>query len=424
MRLEDMILVSIDDHMIEPPDMYRNHVPAKWADDVPKVVRNDQGVDEWVFQGQSTTTPFGMAATVGWPREEWGFNPGAFSELRPGCFDVHERVRDMNANGVLASMNFPTMAGFNARTFTESRDKEVAHVMLQAYNDWAIDEWCGAYPGRFIPLGIVPMWDVDLAVQEVHRLAAKGCRSVSFLEAPHAQGFPSFLSGYWDPMLKAMADDNIILSLHIGAGFDLIQKAPEAPIDHLIVLACQISALIAQDLLFGPTLRQFPDLKVALSEGGIGWIPFYFDRIDRHVQNQQWLHDADDFGGKLPSEVFRDHVLACYITDPSGLELRHRIGIDNIAWECDYPHTDTTWPESPEFTWNEFQQAGVTDEQEINKITWENACRFFDWDPFKHTPKEQATVGALRALAPDVDVSRMSRDEWRKRNEAAGIGVF
>jgi hypothetical protein len=154
--MQDMILVSIDDHMVEPPDMYKKHVPAKWLDEAPKVVRNESGVDEWVFQGERTLTPFGMAATVGWPREQWGFNPGAYTEFRPGCFDVHERVRDMNANGVLASMCFPTMAGWNARTFTESRDKEIALVMLQAYNDWAIDEWCGTYPGRFIPLGIGP----------------------------------------------------------------------------------------------------------------------------------------------------------------------------------------------------------------------------------------------------------------------------
>ncbi|HEY7106168.1 MAG TPA: amidohydrolase family protein [Acidimicrobiia bacterium] len=423
MQIDDMILVSIDDHMIEPPDMFKNHVPAKWADKAPKVVRNDQGIDQWQFQGEATSTPFGMAATVGWPRTEWGFNPGTYSELRPGCFDVHERVRDMNANGVLASMNFPTMAGWNARTFAEGEDKEIGYVMLQAYNDWHIDEWCGAYPGRFIPLGIVPMWDVDLAVQEIHRIAKKGCKAISFVEAPHAMGFPSFLSGHWDPMLQALSDENMVLCLHIGVGFQLLQKPVEAPIDHLIVLACQVSALIAQDLLFGPTLRKFPDLKVALSEGGIGWIPFYYDRIDRHFTNQQWLHDAEDFGGKMPSEVFKDHILACYITDPSGLELRNRIGIDIIAWECDYPHTDTTWPDSPEFSMKEFEDAGCTDE-EINKITWENACRFFSWDPFEHTPKEQATVGALRSLAKDVDVTRMPRAEWKKRNEAAGIGVF
>jgi predicted TIM-barrel fold metal-dependent hydrolase len=405
--------------------MWKNHVPAKWADQVPKVVRNQEtGVDEWVFQGNATTTPFGMAATVGWTSDQWGFNPGSYSELRPGCFDVHERVRDMNANGVLASMNFPTMAGWNARTFAEGDNKELGLVMLQAYNDWVLDEWCAAYPGRFIPLCLVPMWDPELAAQEVHRVAKKGCRSISMLETPHANGYPSFLSGYWDPMIQACSDENVVLSLHIGAGFEVINRPKEAPIDHLMVLACQISAITAQDLLFGPTLRKFPDLKVALSEGGIGWIPFYLDRIDRHYTNQTWLHGGDDFGGKLPSEVFRDHFLACFITDPSGLELRHRIGIDIIAWECDYPHTDTTWPNSPEYTWKEFQDAGVTDDVEINKITFENTCRFFDWDPFQHTPKDKATVGALRSLATDVDTTRKPREEWKKQNEAAGIGMF
>ena len=305
MNMDEMILVSIDDHMIEPPHMYENHVPAKWRDEAPRVVHED-GIDQWVFQGEKTSTSFGMSATVGWPSEEWGFNPGTYSELRPGCFDVHERVRDMDANGVLGSMCFPTMAGWNARTFAEARDKEIALVMLQAYNDWAIDEWCGEYPGRFIPLGIVPMWDVEAAVAEVRRLAKKGCRSISFLETPHVQGFPSFLSGYWDPMLGALSDEGMVLSLHIGAGFQIIRRPEEAPVDHLMVLACQISAITAQDLLFGPTLRRFPDLKVALSEGGIGWIPFYFDRIDRHFNNQEWLHS--DFGGKLPSRgVPRPH---------------------------------------------------------------------------------------------------------------------
>ncbi|MDQ2677726.1 MAG: amidohydrolase [Actinomycetota bacterium] len=423
MQMDDMILVSIDDHMIEPPDLFERHVPAKWRDQAPKVVRTDAGVDEWHFQGSATSTPFGMAATVGWPREEWGFNPGAYSELRPGCFDVHQRVRDMDANGVLASLNFPTMAGFSARTFNEGEDKDIALIMMQAYNDWAIDEWCAAYPGRFIPLGMVPNWDPELAATEVHRLAKKGCRSISFLETPHVYGLPSFMSGHWDPMLKAICDTNMVLSLHIGAGFEVIRRPAEAPVDHLMVLATQIAAITAQDLLFGPTLRNFPELRVALSEGGIGWVPFYLDRIDRHWTNQSWLHDGTEFGGKLPSEVFREHFLACFITDPSGLLLRDRIGIDIIAWECDYPHTDTTWPESPEFTWTEFQDAECR-EDEIHKMTWQNACRFFDWDPFVHTSKEDATVGALRARSADVDVTRMSRAEWRVQNEAAGIGVF
>lgn len=425
MQMDDMVLVSIDDHMIEPPDLFENHVPEKYKDDMPKVVRNEAGVDEWHFQGSATSTPFGMAATVGWHRDEWGFNPGSYSELRPGCFDVHERVKDMDANGVLGSMNFPTMAGFSARTFNEGEDKELALVMLQAYNDWVIDEWCAAYPDRFIPLGMVPNWDPEVAATEIRRIGKKGCRSISFLETPHVYGLPSFISGHWDPMMQAICDENMVLSLHIGAGFEVIRRPAEAPIDHLMVLATQIAAITAQDLLFGGVFQKFPDLRVALSEGGIGWVPFYLDRIDRHWKNQTWLHGGEEFGGMLPSEVFRKHILACFITDPSGLELRHRIGIDNIAWECDYPHTDTTWPNSPEFTWDEFQSVGLTDKAEIDKITFENACRFFDWDPFKHTAREDATVGALRARAraADVDTTRMTRAEWKQRNEAAGVGV-
>jgi predicted TIM-barrel fold metal-dependent hydrolase len=420
MKPEDMILLSIDDHSIEPPDMYHRHLPAKYKDRAPKIVKNDQGVDQWVFQGEASSTPFGMAATVGWPSEEWGFNPGAFSELRPGCFDIHQRIRDMNVNGVLASMCFPTMAGFNARTFTESKDKDLSLVMLQAYNDWHIDEWCATYPGRFIPLSIVPMWDVDLAVAEVKRVSKKGAKAITFLEAPQAQGWPSFLSGHWDPMLAALVEANMVLCLHIGGAQSLIQLADEHPIDHDIVIPSQIMMLTAQDLTFGPTLRKFPTLRVALSEGGIGWIPFYLERADRHFKNQTWI--GQDFGGKLPSDIFREHVLACFITDPAGLKLRHDIGVEIIAWEQDYPHTDTTWPESPEVLMAEFERAGVSD-PEINQITWENSARFFDWDPFTNIKKDQATVGALRALASDVDVTRMSKDKWRVQNEAAGIGL-
>jgi predicted TIM-barrel fold metal-dependent hydrolase len=420
-RTEDLILISIDDHTIEPRDMYDRHVPAKWRDQAPKLVLDERGVEQWTFQGAATSTQFGLSATVGWPKEEWDMNPTLLAELRPGCFDIHDRVRDMNVNGVLASMCFPTMAGFNARTFTEAPDKDLSLVMLQAYNDWHIDEWCGTYPGRFIPMGVVPLWDVELAAAEVRRIARKGARAITFLEAPHALGLPSFISGYWDPMLQALVDENMVLCLHIGAAGTLVRLAKDAPIDHRIVVPSQVTMLVAQDLLFGPTLRRFPGLRVALSEGGIGWIPFYLDRVDRHFHNQAWL--GNDFGdGKLPSDVFRDHFLACFITDRAGLKLRHEVGIDNIAWECDYPHSDTTWPNSPELLHAELDDAGATDE-EIHKITWENSARFFDWDPFEHIPRPQATVGALRASSPNVDTEPATRDEWRRRNEAAGAGV-
>jgi len=412
-RIDDMILISIDDHVVEPPDMFAHHVPAGYADRAPRIV-SDGGIDRWVFEGAMVGS-MGLNAVVSWPKDEWGMDPTTFAEMRPGAYDIHERVRDMNRNGVLASMCFPTFAGFSAGTFQRADDKDLALVMLRAYNDWHIDEWCTAYPGRFIPLALCPVWDVEDMVDEVHRVAAKGCRAVTMPELPHLQGLPSYHSDWWDPFFAALCDEEMVMCLHIGQGFAAISTPPDAPIDNLIILATQVSVLAAQDLLWGPAFRKYPALKVAWSEAGIGWIPFYLDRCDRHFKNQKWLHH--DFGGRLPSEVFREHSLACYVTDPAALKLRREIGIGSIAWECDYPHSDSLWPDAPEVVLAELEAAGASD-SDIDQITWANTCRFFGHDAFATIPRSEATVGALRAGTDDVDVDIVPRAEWRRRYEA------
>jgi predicted TIM-barrel fold metal-dependent hydrolase len=411
MQMNDMILVSIDDHVVEPPDMFDAHVPAKWRDQAPRLCTDDAGHQRWEFAGASVGM-MGMNAVVGWPAEEWGMDPSSLAEMRPGSYDVHQRIRDMNRNGVLGTMCFPTFPGFSGSHLTRPRD-EVAHVMVQAYNDWQVDEFAAAYPGRILPLGILPTWSTELMVAEIRRLAAKGGRAVALPEQPHLEGLPSYHDlAHWGPVFAELCEQRVVMCLHIGQGFGALRLAPDAPIDNLIILTTQVSILGAQDLLWGPAFRTYPDLKVAFSEGGIGWIPFYLDRCDRHYTNQRWLRR--DFGGRLPSEVFRDHSLACYTTDPIALNVRREIGIDIIAWECDYPHSDAYWPDAPEKVLAELEAAGATD-AEISKITWQNSCRFFDWDPFTTVPKEQATVGALRALATDVETTPVPRAEWARR---------
>lgn len=416
MNVEDMILVSIDDHVVEPREMFDNHVPEKYKDQAPKSIMDENGYEKWWFQGIPSVSS-SLNAVVGWPNEEWGMNPSTFSEMRPGAYDIHQRVRDMNRNGILASMCFPSFAGFSARFFQEAQDKDLALIMLKAYNDWHIDEWAATYPGRFIPIALGPVWNPEELAKEVYRVAAKGVRAMTMPELPHLQGLPSYHDlEYWDPFFRAVSETQVVMCLHIGQGFGAIKGAPDAPIDNLIILATQVSTFAAQDLLWGGAMRKYPDLKIAWSEAGIGWIPFYLDRCDRHYTNQRWL--GHDFGGKLPSEIFREHSLACYVTDPTALKVRHDIGMEIIAWECDYPHSDSIWPEAPEFVLNEMNGAGVPD-HEINMITWENTCRFFGWNPFRHIPKEQATVGALRALSPDVDATIRSKHEWRRLYELA-----
>ena len=191
MNLDHLILISVDDHLVEPPTMFDNHIPAKYRDRAPKVVRTDDGDDVWMFEG-SVIPNVGLNAVIGRPKDEYGIEPTAFDEMRAGCFDIHERVKDMNASGVLGSMNFPSFPAFSGRLFSAAADKDLALTVLQAYNDWHIDEWCGQYPDRFIPMAMIPLWDVNLAVEEVRRTAAKGCHSITFTENPAALGYPSY----------------------------------------------------------------------------------------------------------------------------------------------------------------------------------------------------------------------------------------
>ena len=419
MQIDDMVLVSIDDHVIEPVNMFDNHMPAKYKDQAPRYVNDPAtGRGYWEFQGQETGLS-GLGAVASWPREEWDMNPVDFAEMRPATYDVDLRVRDMDANGQLTGMCFPTFAGFNGMSLARSTvDRDLTNAVVSAYNDWHIDELAGEHPGRFIPLAIVPTYDPQSMVAEIHRVAKKGCTAISLPETPYGVGLPAFdEDGYWDPVFQALCDHDMAMCLHIGGAFGLLKRANTANEDNLIIMSPQLSAVATSDLMAGGVFIRFPSLKVAMSEGGIGWIPFFLDRMDRHVWNHRWT-GLKVANGKTPTELWRSNFLGCFITDPSALRLRDRMGIETVAWECDYPHSDSTWPESPEWLLRELEDAGCSDD-EIEAISWKNASRFFNFDPFAAIPKSQATVAALRAKATDVDVSEVSKVEYRRRWDEA-----
>ena len=403
MRVEDMILVSVDEHVVEPPNVFDRHLAAKWRDVAPRVVRREDGSDVWAYDGKEIPN-IGLNAVAGRPPEEYGMEPTSFDELRPGCYDIHERVRDMNANGVLGSMCFPSFPNLCGQLFARSSDKEAALAILRAYNDWHVEDWCGAYPGRFIPLMLPPIWDPNLMAAEVRRLAAKGCHAVSFSENPEKLKLPSLHNAHWDPFWQACCDEDTIVCLHIGSSSTLVVTSVEAPIDVLISLQPVNIVQAAADLIWSPVLRKFPELRIALSEGGIGWVPYFLDRIDWiYTRHHAWT--GQDFGDKLPSQVFKERIVTCFIDDPVGIEVRHRVGLDSICWEGDYPHSDSTWPTSPEYVAKSLQ--GVPDD-EIDAMTHGNALRHFRFDPFAHRPRVDSTVGSLRAEALDVDVTPRS----------------
>jgi predicted TIM-barrel fold metal-dependent hydrolase len=420
MNKEDMILISVDDHTVEPPNMFKNHLSKKYQDDAPRLVHNSDGSDMWKFR--DTVIPnVALNAVAGRPKEEYGLEPQGLDEIRPGCYNVDERVKDMNAGGILASICFPSFPGFAGRLFA-TEDPEFSIALVQAYNDWHIDEWCGAYPARFIPMAIPVIWDAEACAAEVRRVATKGVHALTFTENPAAMGYPSFHNEYWNPLWKALCDTNTVMNVHIGSSGRLAITAPDAPMDVMITLQPMNIVQAAADLLWSRPIKEYPDLKVALSEGGTGWIPYFLERADRtYEMHSTWTHQ--NFGDKLPSDVFRDHFLTCFISDKVGVALRNMIGIDNICWEADYPHSDSMWPGAPEELWDVLSVNNVPDD-EIKKMTYENAMRWYSFDPFTHITPEQASVGALRKAAEGHDVSIRALSHHKDTRSGSSFADF
>ncbi len=409
MDMNDLVLVSVDDHLVEPPDMFDGHIPARYAADVPKLVQRADGTDAWVFEGQEATN-VGLNAVAGRPPDEYGAEPTKLAEIREGCYDIHERIRDMNANGVAAALNFPSYPQFCGQYFARAKDKDLGLAVLRAYNDWHIDEWCGAYPGRMIPQALPPIWDPELMAAEVRRVAAKGCHAVTFSENPTKLNYPSLHDPHWDPFWKACSDTNTVVNLHIGSSSSVVITSIDAPVDVMVTLQPMSIVQAAADLIWSPMLRKFPDLTFALSEGGIGWVPYFLERIDRvYKMHRAWTHQ--NFGDELPSEVFLDRIALCFIDDGFGIQARDRLNPDMLNWECDYPHSDSTWPVAPETL--AIHLDGVPDD-EIDKITHRNALRLYSFDMFGQLPKAELTVGALRAQATDVDLGYRSSERLKK----------
>jgi predicted TIM-barrel fold metal-dependent hydrolase len=404
--MDDLVIISVDDHICEPPDLYKHHLQGDDLATAPQFRTTEKGANYWEYQGMILSS-VGLNAVVGRVPEEYGMEPMSLSEVRKGCYDAKSRLDDMNANGIAASLNFGSFVGFDgSRVFHKAPDKAKALVHLRGYNDWHIDEWCAADPGRFIPCALLPTWDMDATVAEIRRVAVKGCTSVTLSENPTKQDLPSIHNPYWEPMWKALTDNDVTICLHIGSGNPAPHASMESPIEAWITTMPMSICVGASDWVQLEALQRYPDMKIILSESGIGWIPYFLERADfSHWRHKAWTHSG--FEGTKPSEVFRKHFMTCFIDDAFGLQNLAAIGEDMVAYECDYPHSDALWPEVPEWLWKSVQ--GLTDAQ-IDKVTHLNAMRMLRFDPFKYHKREQLTVGALRAkaAADRVDVTPLS----------------
>ena len=372
---EDARIISVDDHVIEHPRVWLDRLPAKYEDVAPRIVKLPDGNDTWLYEGRQSGN-FALNAVAGKHPRDFGMDPRSYDDMLPGCHEIADRIKDMDIEGVWAQLCFPNFGGFAGSTFFAAEDKDFAKLCIGAYNDFILDEWCAYAPERQIPLVMVPFWDIEASVAEIERTAAKGARSVSFIEAPHKLGLPSFHTDHWDPILRICEEAELPLSMHFGSGGMPQGLAPDGDMFISIALFGLNSMMATVDLLMSDVFYKFANLKVALSEGGIGWMPYLLERIDYSWgRHKYWCNINAD---KLPSELFREHIYGCFISDQSGIEQRHRIGVDNIMFESDYPHSDSNWPHTRKLLAEHFVDVPDDEARKIVELNARTLYRFWD----------------------------------------------
>jgi predicted TIM-barrel fold metal-dependent hydrolase len=377
-------IISVDDHVVEPPTLWTERLPAKYLDRGPRVERkrgrmgfadgalkftesaDAPAVDLWMYDDLVSPIPRGMAQ-VGY-LDEPSANSITYDEIVPGCWQQGPRLEALAANHTDGSLSFPSFARFCGQTFLERADKELALLCVRAYNDWMIDDWCaGDGAGTLIPCTLIPLWDAQLAADEVHRCADKGSFAVAFSENPVPLGLPSIYGESWMPLLRACEETRTVINMHIGSSSQMAITAPDAPLEAGMSLTAENSVHAFVDWLCSGVFAKLPQLKVALSEGQVGWMPFMMERLDSIWERSHF------YGGTLkarlpepPSSYVAGHVYGCIFDDMHGLASRDVIGMRQIMFETDYPHSDSTFPHSRETAEKIVTAAGLTDDE-----TWQ-----------------------------------------------------
>lgn len=382
---DDMQLVSVDDHLVERPGVWADRLPKRLVEKGPRIIEatgkeTDQygfgqgvpkGSQVWLLE-DVVYAQLGLNAVAGKPRDQIGTEPLRFDDMIPGCYEPEARVEDMDIDGVQASLLFPSFPKFAGTMFQNVKDPELALLCTTAWNDFVHEEWVTPYPERFIPIGILPYWDIDASIAELRRLAARGVRVISFPENPVPLGHPSFHTDHWDRLFDIVEETEVVLAMHFGTSGQVRLTAPDAPMAVMITLMGTNSMNTVADLLFSPVFHRHPKLKVSVAEGGVGWIPWLLERADITWERHRYYQNVHQT--IRPSELFRKHIWGCFITDQYGIDNRQVIGIDRLTWEADYPHSDSFWPNSRKVATEMF--TNVPDD-EVRQIVETNARELY-----------------------------------------------
>jgi len=354
-------LISADSHVNPPASMWAEYLPASLRDQAPRVESTDEG-DFEVFEGRRTPL-LGINNMAGRKPEQYSWSIRRLAEQRSGGFDPHARLEDMDADQVRAEVLYGggPLPSLNA---------ELRRASYAAYNDWLAD-FCATDPKRLLGIAYLPCDAPEVAIAEAKRAAGRGLRGCLI---PRFPGKGDWFEPAWDGLWRTILDQGWSAAIHVGGR----GRAAEMPsldavgfMSDLLMSKFAMAEAVSRFALSG-VLERYPDLHVVSVEGQLGWLSFTQHYLD-HIWEKH-RHWTKSELRKPPSFYFKRQIHATFMEDPVGLREREHIGIDNIMWSSDYPHSETTWPNSRKLTDDWMRDFP---DEERRKILYGNAARLY-----------------------------------------------
>ena len=373
-------VIDCDTHITEPGDVWTSRLPARFQEDAPRMVRDDDGRDSWVFGSTTRLVPVGVTAVAGWP-EPFPAAPKNMDEVPPASHDPVARLAYMDEIGVWASALYPNIGGFGNESFLGLPDEELKLACVSAYNDWLL-EWCSPAPDRFIPVMAIPFWDLDATIAEIERGADAGHKGILFTGEPQEFGLPFLGDRHWDPLYALAGEAGLPISFHIGSGDFTKDFSPGRIAAHgigpttsrsTITLFLKNAAQVT-DLLLSGVLPRHPDTKFISVESGVGWVPFVLESADYTFGYSNVAREKPEFE-MLPSEYFARQVYACYFYEEQSVrDDLETIGVGNVLFETDYPHPVCLYGNVREKIVGGLE---ARPEDQASRVLWDNAAELY-----------------------------------------------
>jgi predicted TIM-barrel fold metal-dependent hydrolase len=374
------LILSSDSHVFEPPDLWARRIDAAFRDRAPRMVRID-GADEIVVEADQVLSGIGLISNAGarFEAPETISGHGRFEDVPRGGYDPEQHLADMRLDGVAGEVLYPSQGLFYFRV----SDSALQAAIFRAYNDW-LAEFCHTDPARLKGIAMISMDDVHAAIRELERTKRLGLAGAMITEYPLDDR--RYDQPEYEPFWAAAESLGMPLSLHTatrrqgkirGAGAKTLRDASSR------ATKAFYPALSMCDMIFSGVFERYPRLTLAIVEFELSWAPHLLDTMDYtyRERHEEAIYRFQD--GMRPSDVFHRNVMLSFQEDAVGIRLRDLIGVDNIMWGSDYPHSESTFPQSRKILAEIL--AGVP-EGEQARIVGANTARVYGFDVARLTP--------------------------------------